>query len=129
MKIWYKNSDPTKVISFGKDSGEADESFFKHDGEPVYGFDHKLYDIVNGVLVAKSQKAVDAIKAQRALDQQKEATTKANRVAEISNKLTSMTPAQLDSYIDTGITDLKSAKVYLKRLTRIVQALAKEQED
>ena len=39
MKIWYLDSDPTKVISIGKDSGEIGESYFDHlEPNPNGGF-------------------------------------------------------------------------------------------
>lgn len=66
MKIWFKNTDPTVIISIGKSKGEADESFFEHDGSLAHGMDNEFYDISGGnTLVAKSQVDVDAIKATR----------------------------------------------------------------
>lgn len=66
------------------------------------------------------------VKDGRAAKEAQAGQDKAARIAEIKNKLTAMTPAQLNSYIDANVTDLGSAIVYLKRLTLIVRALAKE---
>jgi len=126
MKIWFKNNDISKVVSIGKTVGESDESFIKHAGPLEHGFDVEFYFIAGGILVPQTLTEVDAIKAQRATDAKTESTKKAARVAEIKSKLTGMTFAQLDNYIDTNITNMASAKVYLKRLTRIVRSLAKE---
>ncbi len=53
-----------------------------------------------------------------------EKTAKANRIAEIRTKLTSMTPAQLDNYVDNNVTDMASTRTYLKRLTLVVRNIA-----
>jgi hypothetical protein len=43
----------------------------------------------------------------------------------LKDTLANATNAQIDSYINTNITDLASAKTFLKKLTRIVRTLAK----
>ena len=43
--------------------------------------------------------------------------------------LTTLTPATLDNYIDTHVTDLTSAKTYLKRLSKAVLFLYKKLEE
>ena len=55
-----------------------------------------------------------------------EAIDKADRIQQITDKLTGMSAAQLNTYIDNNTGDLASARVYLKRLTLVVQALAIE---
>jgi hypothetical protein len=47
-------------------------------------------------------------------------------VSEILDKLDKVTPNQIDSYIDNNVTDLASAKDFLKRLTKIVALMAIE---
>lgn len=51
-----------------------------------------------------------------------ESLSEAYRIREL---ITGLSYAQLDSYIDTNVTDLASAKVYLKRLSKVVLALSK----
>lgn len=43
----------------------------------------------------------------------------------IRARIASLTYAQLDQYIDNNVTDLASAKLYLKRLSGVVLAMAK----
>lgn len=40
--------------------------------------------------------------------------------------LRTLTPAQVDNYIDTNVTDLASAKTVLKRIVRVIALLARE---
>ncbi len=129
MKIWHSTLATGPVISFGKSSGGADEDYFE--GAPQE-FDHEFYEDIDPsapALVRKSQSAIDTIIAQRVQDAADAAQAKADRIQEITDKLTGMTPSQLNTYIDNNVTDLASARTYLKRLTLIVRHLAIEQED
>lgn len=58
----------------------------------------------------------------------REAETQANadRRADIIAKLSGLTDAQVDGYIDANVTNLAGAVAYLKRLTKVVRALAHE---
>ena len=49
-----------------------------------------------------------------------------DRQADIVAKLSGLTDAQIDTYIDTNVTNLMSAVIYLKRLTKVTRALAIE---
>lgn len=42
-----------------------------------------------------------------------------------NSNLANLMPAQLDSYIQNNVTDLASAKVYLKKLSKVVLAILK----
>ncbi len=82
MKVWYKNSDPTKVISFGKSSGEADESSFEYAGEPAHGLDHAFYYITGGnTLVSKSKAEIDQNRANSQTADQQAQTKLETRLA------------------------------------------------
>ena len=50
----------------------------------------------------------------------------AKEAIKLSN-LSEMTYAQLDTYIDNNVTDLASAKTYLKKLSKVVLAILKYQ--
>ena len=51
-----------------------------------------------------------------------------NAQSELSlSSIAKMTYAQVDTYIDANVTDMASAKVYLKKLSRVVLALVKSQ--
>ncbi|VAX24853.1 hypothetical protein MNBD_NITROSPINAE03-2038 [hydrothermal vent metagenome] len=64
MKVWFNNSEPTKVISLGKSVGDVDETFFEHDGELAHGVVHDYYTISNrDTLVPRSKAAVDQARA------------------------------------------------------------------
>jgi len=52
---------------------------------------------------------------------------RATRRSEIQSKLTRLSNAQIDSYIDANVTDLASAREYLKRLTKVTRDLAREE--
>jgi hypothetical protein len=48
----------------------------------------------------------------------------ADRRAEIIAKLSGLTDVQIDSHIDSNVTNLSGAVAYLKRLTKVVRVLA-----
>lgn len=50
----------------------------------------------------------------------------ADRRADIVARLSGLTDAQIDAYIDANVTNLAGAVAYLKRLTKAVRALAIE---
>lgn len=45
--------------------------------------------------------------------------------ASLKDTLANATNAQIDAYINANVTDLASARTYLKRLTKMVRALAR----
>lgn len=93
MKIWFKNSDPTKVISFGKSVGSGGEAYFEHVDEPVHGLDHDFYDITGGnTLVAKSLPVVDQIKADRVTAARQTATDREARLLTARDHAANGTP-------------------------------------
>ena len=47
-----------------------------------------------------------------------------DHAANIADKLTGLTDAQIDNYIDSNVTDLASARTYLKRLTKATRSVA-----
>ena len=66
MKIWYKDAEPSVIISFGKSVGVEGESFF--DADFPVETDHEFYNIDQGppkTLVKKPQNEIDAILAAR----------------------------------------------------------------
>ena len=78
--------------------------------------------IENGATRAWTQAEIDA----KAAADAQAAQGKAARIQDLTDKLTGLTPNQLDTYIENNVTNIASAKTYLKRLTLIVQALAIE---
>jgi uncharacterized protein (DUF111 family) len=91
---------------------------------------------VNGVLVEMTQEEVDSLtptaeqveaeelrKADQTAYQQNFDALKANQQA---RQLLKATPAQIDSYIETNVTNLASAKEVLKLLAKAVSVLAHE---
>jgi len=65
IKVWYRNDDPQKVISFGKSSGGADESCLECQIPADFIPDHDFYLIVDGILVRKSQEEITMITMER----------------------------------------------------------------
>ena len=123
MKIWYKNAEPTVIISTGKTVGEADESFFLSDIKPE---DDEFYTIDQGppqVLVRKVQSAIDAIKAarQQAITDARQKRIDAQAQYALQ-KFDDVTYAQIDNYIDNTLTDLAGAKIVVKRLAKLFKA-------
>lgn len=51
------------------------------------------------------------------------------RAVEIRNHVASMTYAEVETYIDTNVTDLASARNFLKLLAKAVLAMIKIQDD
>lgn len=107
--------------------------WYVHDGADHWEGKYSQAD-AQAMAVAKGWTAVNGkknipqvVKDGRDAKEAQAVADKATRIAEIKNKLTSMKPPQLDSYIDANVTDLASVKIYLKRLTLIVRNLAKEQ--
>ena len=125
-KIWYKNTEPTVIISTGKDVGGPDESMFLSDLRPE---DDEFYTIDQGppqVVVRKPQPDIDAILAARiqaAADyDQKQTDAKAQlRLNDLANK----TYARVDTYIENQVTNLASVKTVLKRFGKIILAMLK----
>ena len=100
------------------------------DGTPrtVYAYD---YVIIKGQLTkAKIIKALEANKLaiQEEIDpvEIESGYTKSKETIKLSN-IANKTYAQLDAYIDNKVTDLSSAKAYLKRLSKVVLAMLKYQ--
>ncbi len=122
-KIWYKNAEPTVIISVNKTVGEADETSFLSDTWPddqeFYAINHDAHP----VLVRKVQSAIDAIKAARA---QAIADAKQKRIDAKAQyalgKFDDVTYAQIDTYVDNTMTDLAGAKVVVKRLAKLFKA-------
>ncbi len=94
------------------------------------------YDYVEIVGIVTKQKIVEALqKADAELDEttivpddistQYQYSKSELALSEISH----ITYAQLDTYIQNNITDLASAKTYLKKLSRVVLALVKKYND
>jgi hypothetical protein len=126
-KIWYKNNDPTKIISTGKSVGNPDESYFESDILPD---DDELYIIDHSgpgpVLARKSQAEIDAIFAARAQAAAAAAQEASDALGQMSfNDLINLTYAQVDTYIDNNVTDLASAKTVLKCYGKIILAILK----
>ncbi|HED37164.1 MAG TPA: hypothetical protein ENI76_02815 [Ignavibacteria bacterium] len=127
MKIWFKNNDPTKVISFEKTVGEPDETSFESDITFKHGFNPAFYDIANGTLIPKTQTVVDALKAQEVTIDNARKVVKANRVANLKAQLRNKTRSQLSAYIDSKVADPGTAGV-LKNITLLLKDLEEEME-
>ena len=126
-KIWYKNSDPTVVISTGKSVGNADEAYFLSDIKPD---DDAFYTIDQGppqILVRKNQMDIDAIIAARSQAktdyQQKQIDAKAELTL---NDLAGKSYADVETWIDTQVTDMASARAVLKKMAKIILAMLKK---
>lgn len=135
MKIWYRDSDKTKVISFNKSVGESGEGTF--DASPLQEMDHDFYEIQwsganpgDGVpsLNRLSQAVIDAIVAvreQTVIDyQQKHTDAKAQLKL---NDLAGKTYAQVQTFVDNKISDSGTNEV-VKKMAVILLALLKEQD-
>ena len=57
-----------------------------------------------------------------------DARRQANNDIDLSD-IAAMTYAQLDTYIDNNVTDLPSARAYLRKISRIVLAILKKYGD
>ena len=57
-----------------------------------------------------------------------DARRQANNDIDLSD-IAAMTYAQLDTYIDNNVTDLPSARSYLRKISRIVLAILKKYGD
>ncbi|KKL94129.1 hypothetical protein LCGC14_1867750, partial [marine sediment metagenome] len=134
-RIWYKNSDPTVVISTGKSSGGTDESFFLSDIKPD---DDEFYTIGQGppqVLVRKSQGDIDSIIAAR----QQVATDYQQKQADADNEIKNsafkdLTFSQVENWIDNNIqdnngTDLSGVRAALKIVGKGLLALFKKRDE
>ena len=128
-KIWYKNSDPTVIISVNKTVGDADETSFMSDTWPD---DQEFYTInhdADPVLVRKVQSAIDAIKAARAQATADKLQKKQDAKAALTiNDLAGKTYQQADDYVETQVTDLARVKAMLKKMAKIILAMLKERD-
>ena len=131
VKIGYLNSTPSKIHSINKSVLADGESSFE-DVEGIYqGDDPEYYEISgapdNPSLSRKSQAAIDSIiaaKAQAAADYQQKHSDANDKLQELAG----WTYAELNTYIDSNVTDMASAKAYLKKLSRVVLAILKKQD-
>lgn len=124
MKVWYKTTGTLPPVSIGKSSGEADEDYIEGDIQEV---DHEFYENIDPsapAILRKSQSAIDAIKAQRAINEAQEAIKKEARRQRIISRLSGLSNTQIDTYVDDNVTSLAGAVAYLKRLTKVVRDLA-----
>ena len=123
VKIWYKNSDPTRIISTGKSIGNPDESFIE---SSIFPDDDEFYLIQNSIIVRKSQAEIDAILAARQAIIDQAAADAAQRDLDIVIKLPSW--AQVETAVN-NIANLTDAKAFLLKLSRVVYWLAKNKAD
>ena len=141
MKIWYKNSDKTKVISFNKSVGASGEGSF--DDVSPSEFDHDFYEINwSGVspgdgtpsLARKAQNIINDI-----LDTRSRVVTAYNQKHtdadnEISNSpFKGLTFTQVENWVDNNIadnngTDLSGVRTAVKILGKGLLALWKKND-
>ena len=125
-KIWYKNSDPTKIISTGKSVGNPDESFIE---SSILPDDDEFYRIQNSIIVRKSQAEIDTIIAARHTTSQLIIDELNKALANITvNDLADLSYDNIDTYIN-NVTDLASAKVVLKKYGKIILGIIKYLKD
>ena len=128
MKVWYKNIDPTKIISFGKSVGNADESSFDVDVPATIdtdSYDMEFYETAPGppkALVRKSQAAIDAIIAARVQSRVDFEAEQAQKKIDINTNLPDWITV---GTVADNIANLADAKVFIKKLARVVYWLAK----
>ena len=100
------------------------------DGSTRTAFEYDYVEIAGKVTKSKIIKALEDTKLD--IDEEYEPAEletqyeNAKEAIKLSN-LSEMTYAQLDTYIDNNVTDLASAKTYLKKLSKVVLAILKYQ--
>lgn len=100
------------------------------DGSTRTAFEYEYVEIYGKVTKSKIIKALEDTKLD--IDEEYEPAEletqyeNAKEAIKLSN-LSEMTYAQLDTYIDNNVTDLASAKTYLKKLSKVVLAILKYQ--
>jgi hypothetical protein len=82
----------------------------------------EIGDLWDGMVFTKPTKTPEELAAIAAAEAKRLAAIAAQEEIELGT-ISGMTYVALDSYIDTTVTDLAKAKVYLKRLSRVVKAL------
>jgi hypothetical protein len=82
----------------------------------------RIGDLWDGTVFTTPPLTLEEIAAAEA-EEAKQAARIAAQEELVLGTISGMTYAALDSYIDTTVTDLAKAKVYLKRLSRVVKAL------
>ena len=133
LKVWYKDSDPTKVISFNKSVGGDSESYLEvayPDNLDADSWDMEFYEINQGppqVLNRKAQGLIDAIVVARAQIVAGYAQKQTDAKTQLTlNDLADKTYAQAEAWIEDTVTDLPSAKVVLKKMAKIILAMLKK---
>ncbi len=118
MKVWYKDSDPTKVISFGKSSGESGESHFIAKPQEL---DHEFYTIGAGPsLVRKDQAVIDQIIADRATAAAANDVEMAGLYDKVRELIDTVSYAQMNNFIDTQFASLNAQQRKFLKLVGFV---------
>ena len=78
----------------------------------------KIGDLWDGVKFTTPPKTPEQL-----AEEAKQAVAEAARQEIITATIIKLTYAKLDAYIDTNVTDLATARTYLKKLSRVVKAL------
>ena len=133
MKIGYLDLEPTKVSSINKTVLADGESSFEDVDNIHQGDDPDFYEIegapTNPVLIRKSQAAIDAIltaREQAATNyQQKHDEAKSQLTL---NDLAGKTYAQVETWINSNVTNLTSQIAFNKKIAKIILAMLKRMD-
>lgn len=88
----------------------------------VHGWDDYLVWLSKGNIPLSDPERTPEKIAERAAEAQAQADRRNKIITEVSGLM----DAQIDSYIDTNVTNLAGAVTFLKRLTKVIRALAIE---
>jgi len=100
------------------------------EGSPRTAYEYDYVEIEGKVTKAKILAALQATELEEIEDfTPEEAESTYNEAKEAINlsDISKLTFNQLDTYIDNNVTDLASAKLYLKKLSKVVLAMLKRQ--
>jgi len=122
-KIWFKLSNPTKIISTGKSVGNPDEGFIESSVVPE---DDEYYEIIDGAITRNSQEAIDAVIAKREDARLAEEERITAKVRAIADNLPSR--KQIKTAINAAFPDTKQSAIITK-LATVLYWLAKNQAD
>jgi len=82
-----------------------------------------------GNRIGYNKKVSDLIECGPGAVRDKTSKADSERAVRIRNKLTSITYSQAENYIDKNVTDLESAKEFLKKLSKAVIAMARIEDE
>jgi len=100
------------------------------DGSTRAAYEYSEVAIAGSVTRGKILAAMRAAELEQASGDASDAAaqyTDAKSALDLSD-ITGITYAQLDTYIDNNVTDLASARVFLKKLAKVVLAILKRQD-